>query len=135
MKYFICILFPAILLVFMGCSGKSDPKFSLSAAQFSEKISQTPGAQIIDVRTPDEYVEAHMINAKNFDWEGHDFNDQIKTLDKSKPVFVYCKIGERSEAAAKKLRSKGFKEVYQLSGGIKSWEASRLPETTNTTIH
>jgi rhodanese-related sulfurtransferase len=50
--------------------------------------------------TPGEYAEGHLINAKNVDWNGNDFDAQIKTIDKSNTVFVYCQVGGRSESAA-----------------------------------
>ena len=73
-----------------------------------------------------------MPNAKNIDWNGNDFQVQVSQLDKSKPVFVYCLSGGRSSSAAKQMRESGFKQVYELSGGIMKWRAADLPETTST---
>jgi thioredoxin len=47
---------------------------------------------------------------------------------------VYCLSGGRSGKAANKMRSDGFKEVYELSGGIMKWRAANLPETTNVMV-
>jgi rhodanese-related sulfurtransferase len=57
------------------------------------------------------------------------FEKQASGLDKSRPVFVYCLSGARSSSAAKKLRSLGFKEVYDLRGGLYQWSAAKLPLT------
>jgi rhodanese-related sulfurtransferase len=46
-------------------------------------------------------------------------------MDKSVPVFVYCKSG-RSQKAAEKLNELGFTTIYQLEGGILKWEAAGL---------
>jgi thioredoxin len=66
-------------------------------------------------------------------WNGTDFDKQISSLDKGKPVFVYCLSGGRSTSAAYKMREVGFKEVYELDGGIMKWRRDNLPETTQKT--
>ena len=48
-------------------------------------------------------------------------------LDKQKPVLVYCLSGGRSASAAELLSEKGFKEVYNLEGGILKWDAANKP--------
>jgi thioredoxin len=106
-------------------------KTDLAAAEFATKIKELPGAPVVDVRTPEEFGKGHLENAKNINWNGDDFQTQISTLDKSKPVFVYCLSGGRSGAAAKQMRADGFKQVYELNGGIMKWRSANLPETTN----
>jgi thioredoxin len=93
-----------------------------------------PTATIIDVRTTDEFSKGHLANANNYDWNGNEFDKQIAPLDKSKPVFVYCLSGGRSSSAASKMRSEGFKTVYELDGGIMKWRGANLPETTDNTV-
>lgn len=112
----------------IGCT-QGQNKTSLSPQMFADKISQTPEALVIDVRTPGEYVEGHLAKAKNIDWQGEHFEHQVMGLDKSKPVFVYCLKGGRSASAASKMRSMGFKEVYELEGGLDKWQAAKLPIT------
>ena len=102
---------------------------SLPTAEFAKKIQQLPTSPVVDVRTPAEYAEGHLPNARNIDWNGSDFEKSIVKLDKSKPVFVYCLRQTRTAAAASRMRSMGFKEVYELSGGIAAWRSARLPET------
>jgi thioredoxin len=102
----------------------------LSAIEFSTKIKELKTATIVDVRTPDEFSKGHLVNANNYDWNGNNFDKQIAPLDKSKPVFVYCLSGGRSSSAANKMRSVGFKAVYELSGGIMKWRSENLPETS-----
>ncbi len=85
------------------------------------------------MRTTEEFSKGHLKNALNYDWNGNDFNRQIATLDKSKPVFVYCLSGGRSAQAIQKMRSEGFKEIYEMDGGIMKWRTAGLPETTGNT--
>ncbi len=132
-KYFLAF-FTSALFFFNSCSnGQSQSSnTSLSAKDFEKKINQLPGAPVIDVRTPGEFSKGHLQNALNIDWNGDGFETEISKLDKSKPVFVYCLSGARSASAAGQMRSNGFKEVYELKGGILKWRAANLPETTDT---
>ncbi len=131
----ITIVLVAILsLVSCQQASKDGQKESLNASEFSKKISETQDAKIIDVRTAEEFEKGHLINALNYDWNGNNFDSEISSLDKSKPVFVYCLSGGRSGSAASKMRSDGFKEVYELEGGIIKWRAENLEETTDNKI-
>jgi len=104
---------------------------NLTASQFEQKLNELKSAVLIDVRTLGEFAEGHLSSAANYDWNGPDFEKQIEGLDKSNPVMVYCLAGGRSSAAAKKMRSLGFKEVYNLDGGIVKWKNANLPVTTD----
>lgn len=93
---------------------------SVSVKAFEEGI-ESPEAQILDVRTPEEYAEAHIEGAKNIDIYRPDFMSEAeKSLSKSRPVYVYCRSGRRSLDAAEKLAKKGFR-VINLEGGIIDW--------------
>jgi len=105
-------------------------KTKLSTLEFKDKIKEMPTAPLIDVRTPEEFSKGHLLNSKNIDWNGNDFQSQISTIDKTKPVFIYCLSGGRSGSAASKMRAMGFAEVYELGGGIMGWRNAQLPETT-----
>ncbi len=133
MKKYIIIALTAFTIILNSCStGQSqNSKTNLTAVEFAEKIKDLPNALIIDVRTPDEFSGGHLQNAQNIDISGNDFDKQIETLDKSKPVFVYCLSGGRSASAASTMRGAGFKEVYELDGGIMKWRGASLPETTS----
>jgi len=132
-------LFSITLLVVLlysctNAQSNSTTNSELSATVFADKIKELPTAVVVDVRTPEEFSKGHLVNAKNYDWRGEDFEKQIESLDKSKPVFVYCLGGGRSAAAAKQMRSEGFKTVYELQGGIMKWRGASLPETTDNII-
>jgi thioredoxin 1 len=126
-NYFLLVV--TIIGLFSCSNGQAPAGYSLSTGEFSEKTKKIPGAAVIDVRTPEEFVKGHLQNAINIDWNGNDFDKQILKLDKSKPVFVYCLSGRRSADAASKMRADGFNEVYELEGGIMKWRAASLPES------
>jgi rhodanese-related sulfurtransferase len=128
MKKLCSIAFAAILL--SSCSNAQSGQNNLSPTAFAAKIKAAPKAVILDVRTPDEYASGHVANALNYELNGAKFAQQIASLDKSKPVFVYCLSGRRSASAANKMRADGFKMVYEMDGGMSGWRAAQLPETT-----
>jgi len=104
----------------------SESESLLSVDQFSKAIT-LGNSQLVDVRTPGEYKSEHIDNAVNYDVNGDDFTSQIKELDKSKPVYVYCLSGGRSSSAAKLLRSNGFTQVFDLDGGMLAWTKANKP--------
>lgn len=105
---------------------------TLDSKLYSEKLDSTENPQLLDVRTPDEYAVEHLENAKNVDWNGSNFVSNAEKLDKSKPVFVYCKVGGRSNQAANKLSELGFQKIYNLEGGIMKWNGKKSSNSTIT---
>ncbi len=124
-----------LLVVLAACGGSADSTQTLlDPAAFEAKIKSTDAAQVIDVRTPGEYEGGHIENSVNIDWNNSDFANQIKNVDKSKPVFVYCLSGGRSGEAVNFMSKNGFTEIYELEGGMLAWRSSSMPETTDVTV-
>jgi len=114
-----------ICFLFFCCQGQQTKTVqTVDVTAFAEKLKATDKAQLLDVRTPEEFNSGHIENATNVNWNGDDFVAKAEKYDKSKPVFVYCKVGGRSAQAADKLAELGFKEIYNLDGGIMKWNAS-----------
>lgn len=110
-----------------SCASGAQPP-DLAPEAFRQAVSRGDSVQILDVRTQEEYNSGHIANALLADWnERSVFEERVKALDKSKPVYTYCLVGGRSSAAAARLRADGFSEVYNLQGGIKAWKAASLP--------
>jgi thioredoxin 1 len=119
MKNYICsIIFFAVVYF-----ANSTICFSqiLSVDDFEKKYSEMPAAQLVDVRTAGEYGGGHLPKAQNIDYKSADFTTKIQSLDKSKPVFVYCLSGGRSSEAQTILKQNGFTEVYNMGGGYLKW--------------
>lgn len=116
-----------ISFLFLSCKGQTSTAIeTIDAKSYSEKINTTTKAQIIDVRTPEEFASGHIDNAANINWFDADFATKMASYDKTKPVFVYCKVGGRSIKAANKLAEMGFTTIYNLDGGILKWESAGL---------
>jgi len=92
-----------------------------------EKQLKQPEVQLIDVRTPEEFSQGHLENAKNINIMAEDFDAQVASLDKSKPVMVYCKSGGRSARASERLKELGFTMITDLEGGITNWNNENKP--------
>lgn len=101
-------------------------KGNLSVQEFEKAIEQK-GIQILDVRTSGEYQSGHLANAFLADWTNQqEFTSRVTALDSSKPVYVYCLSGGRSDAATRWLNKNGF-TAYSLSGGINAWKRENKP--------
>jgi len=77
------------------------------------------GAQLIDVRTQQEYEHGHMHGSVNIPLQ--QLASSLKHVKKDKPIITYCSSGTRSGVATKMLKAKGYTEVYN-GGGWKSLE-------------
>jgi len=118
-------------LLFTSCKGQTNKSNeTIEPKVFAEKITNND-IYLIDVRTPQEYASQHIGNAVNIDINSSTFESQISSLDKNKPVYVYCLSGGRSARAAQKMNDLGFTEVYNLSGGITKWNAEGLGNPVN----
>lgn len=124
-----------ISFTILSCNGQSSKNIETIAPEaFAKKINETPKAQILDVRTPEEFASEHIDNAVNVNWLGDNFVSGAEKFDKSKPVFVYCKSGGRSAKAAAKLAELGFKNIYELEGGMMKWNAAGLSKPSDQII-
>jgi rhodanese-related sulfurtransferase len=94
-------------------------------AMYDVLVNDT-SAQLIDVRTQDEFAVSHLKDAQNICVTDTDFKQKVAHLDKAKPVYVYCKKGGRSAQAAKILEELGFTQVFDLQGGITNWQQHQL---------
>ena len=95
-----------------------------------EKGMARPGVQLLDVRTAKEFKTGHLPNALQADFTKKDeFTHRLQSVDKSKPVYIYCLSGGRSAAAAKWMRENGYKEVIELTGGTMAWKKAGKPLT------
>ncbi len=91
-----------------------------------EQISNLKKFQVLDTREIEEFEVSHLQGAK---WVGYDTFTlkNVEDLDKDKPVLVYCTVGARSQEIGKKLQEAGFKQVYNLYGGIINWSNENQP--------
>ena len=116
------------LLVLTGCSSVSSA--DLNAAEFQAK-TQESGVITLDVRTPGEFMEGHLVNAINIDVENPSFATEIAKLDKTATYAVYCRSGRRSANAIATMKDAGFTNMFNLNTGVQEWAQAGLPLVTN----
>lgn len=113
----IIFLTSALVVLLSSCSEKYETLEELHQTpdQLNQQV-QSGQAYLIDVRTPEEFKSGHLKNAVNVDLKSPDFKDQISKLDKSKPVYLYCKKGGRSKKASDSLTTYGFSHSHSIGG-------------------
>lgn len=101
------------------------PVESLDAEEARAYLASRPEGNftLLDVRQPWEYEAEHIPGAALIPLP--QLNDQYRKMDPEKPTLVYCAIGGRSRVAAQLLSGQGFKEVYNLAGGIKAYRGEK----------
>jgi hydroxyacylglutathione hydrolase len=81
--------------------------------------------QLLDVRLPQEWDEGHIPGARYL-FLG-ELAQKLRSLDRDRPVAVYCATGYRSSLAASLLQASGFPKVFNVPGGYAAWTAAGLP--------
>lgn len=85
--------------------------------------------KIVDVRRPDEYTgELGHINGAQLLTLEKDFNERIHDFDKNDCIVFVCRSGARSARATQYAQTLGFKEVYNMHGGMILWNELGLPK-------
>ena len=138
MKLFFIFLITFLVFSFSGCSSSqkfvnernletsfnSNKKYvSVSAYEFNKLLSSKENNYVLlDVRTKEEFNEEHIEGAVLLDFYLENFDFKLSQLDKNKIYFVYCRSGNRSGQTLEKMKELGFKNVYNLKGGINDWK-------------
>jgi rhodanese-related sulfurtransferase len=122
----------ALVAVFAvaACDSNDESSDALGAytvgADEAVDIIEAGETSIIDVRSPAEYDEAHIVGAVNIDVNGADFADQIAELDPEASYLVYCRTGNRSAQAASQMEDAGFADIAD-AGGLADLAAAGAP--------
>lgn len=82
------------------------------------------GAQVVDVREPDEYASGHVTGAVLIPMG--QVVARSAELTRDGPVYIVCATGQRSAKAAQWYRSQGI-DARNLAGGMKAWIAQGRP--------
>ncbi len=83
---------------------------------------------LVDVRTSEEFTgELGHIKGSQLATLGPDLDAFLKNQDKSKTVLFICRSGARSGRATEQALNLGFKEVYNMEGGMMSWNEKKFP--------
>ncbi len=100
---------------------------NIGTNEFEEMMTSKKDVVILDVRTSEEVAAGAIEGSTHLDIYSPNFKSTLEEMDKSKPVMVYCAVGGRSGQAMQMMKKMGFKEVYNLSGGIRAWQSEGKP--------
>ena len=118
MKNVLCLFWMSFF--FINCNSQEEIK-SISTIVL-KVLLEKENVQLIDVRSLKEIKEGFIETAKFANYFDADFYTiAVNQLNKSKPVYLYCKSGNRSGKSAKILQEKGYK-VYNVIGGYNQWK-------------
>lgn len=132
------LLFLTLQLVVIGSCSSIAQNSTIPVDEFEKGIAQKD-IQLLDVRTAEEFQSGHLKNALQANWNNMtEFQERVAALDKTKPVYIYCLSGGRSNAAMNWLGEHGFSKVYNMKGGINAWKqankaiqgSSNVPQMT-----
>jgi rhodanese-related sulfurtransferase len=116
-KYILVVAFSIIF----SCSLINNESINQMNSDELIEFIELNDAILVDVRTEDEYNSGYIENSLNIDYFSNDFSLNADKLDKSTPIILYCRSGKRSSMSANKISKLGFKEIYNLEGGILEW--------------
>ena len=100
---------------------------NLNADQANAWLREHPETQVLDVRSKGEFEGGALPKAVNISIGDESFDSQVTTLDKAKPVLVYCAGGFRSRKAVAKLKELGFRNIQHIHRGYMSWKPDTQP--------
>ncbi|MCB9196422.1 MAG: rhodanese-like domain-containing protein [Flavobacteriales bacterium] len=124
-----------VSVAMISCAGESTSEVSsenteslmnhqqrVSKEEFKAFLESNKGeVQLVDVRTPEEYAGGTIEGAINYDFYGDAFATQLASLDREKPVMIFCKSGGRSGQTLEMMKGMGFTTVLELDGGYSGW--------------
>jgi rhodanese-related sulfurtransferase len=116
-KILFFLLFP--ILIF---SQEIDSFYELVSYDIYKNKISTKDALVFDVRTTEEFNLGHIKGSINIDFYDEKlFVDFFEKINKTKPIYIYCRSGNRSKKSSEILKEIGFVKVYDLLGGYKNW--------------
>jgi rhodanese-related sulfurtransferase len=100
---------------------------TISPADLQKLLMVQPSAPLIDVRTPVEFAEVHVSEARSIPL--NELNPNSLQLPKHSPVYLLCRSGQRATKAADKFAKEGFAQPVVVEGGTLAWIEANLPVT------
>ena len=119
----------SIMLVFSAACRAQDERLlePSAAADLMRRNRDNSDFLILDVRTAQEFRQGYIEGAVLLDYYASDFRERFAQLDRDATILTYCRSGNRSSHVLKMADDLGFKNVYDLRGGILAWTEAGLP--------
>ena len=97
----------------------------VGASALIDERGEDPKFVVIDVRRPDEFATGHIPGAINLN--SANITEHFRSLDPDATYLLCCQRGGRSAGVREKMEEAGFREVYDVEGGMGAWQAAGLP--------
>lgn len=125
MKIFSKIIVYLLLFIVLPSveSGAQSPAPLIEADALQKILQKDSSVIVLDTRSPEEYREGHLENARFVNYTTFQLSD-IQDIAKKTPIVVYCLSGGRSGRVAQQLLKAGYRNIKNLNGGIRSWQAA-----------
>jgi rhodanese-related sulfurtransferase len=103
---------------------------TISPVELQKILAAQPSSPVIDVRTPVEFAEVHVPQARSVPLD--ELKPSSLQLQKDQPVYLLCRSGQRATKAAEKFAKEGFTQPVVIEGGTLAWIDANLPVTRGT---
>jgi rhodanese-related sulfurtransferase len=103
---------------------------TISPVELQKILTENPGATVLDVRTPVEFAEVHVPQARSVPLD--ELIPGLLQLKKDQPVYLLCRSGQRATKAAEKFAKEGFTQPVIVEGGTLAWIDAGLPVSRST---
>lgn len=100
------------------------PGVEVEPERVASWMAEEQPPQVIDVREPYEREAGHIEGSRHV--ELVQLAAEAASIERERPVVVYCRVGGRSEMAAQALRAGGY-EAYSMAGGLMRWASEGRP--------
>ncbi len=127
-RIYAIIISVLFLIIFSGCINETrqpeKAQFSDITVKQAKEMIDRGEVFILDVRRQEEYDEGHIKGSSLIplqDIPEKELNESLALLPRDKKILVYCRTGRRSTLASEILVNNGFKEIYNMNGGIADW--------------
>lgn len=127
------LLFIVLCIIIGGCGAKQSQAGDKTEvikdinSNEAEELINDNNVIIIDVRTPQEFANGHIKDARNINVADKNFSSRIDNLDKNDTYLIYCRTGSRSRYAVNMMEKLNFKTIYHLKNGISEWAKEGNP--------
>ncbi len=113
---------PVNILGYVAANAVDGPYRFVHGEKIDELIRD--GGFLLDVRTPVEFSAGHIEGAVNIPLD--ELRERLSELpqDKEKPIYATCQVGLRAHVALMLLAGKGYKNLYNLSGGYLTYKTA-----------
>lgn len=98
---------------------------TISPLELQKLLAVEPQLPLLDVRTPVEFAEVHVPQARNVPLD--ELRPGSLQLRKDEPIYLLCRTSNRATKAAEKFTREGFTQTVVIAGGTQAWIAANLP--------